>query len=70
MNGVEAMDAPHEGGNLPFSVDITPCASRRGFAEWVPVGGVCVTLPDFGVLENICLVCHDELIRDVHKIEI
>ena len=24
VNGVEAMDAPHEGGNLPFSVDITP----------------------------------------------
>ena len=23
VNGVEAMDAPHEGGNLPFAVDIT-----------------------------------------------
>ena len=24
VNGIEATDAPHEGGNLPFSVDITP----------------------------------------------
>jgi len=24
VNGVEATDVPHEGGNLPFSVDITP----------------------------------------------
>ena len=27
VNGVEAMDVPHEGGNLPFSVDITPFAN-------------------------------------------
>ena len=24
VNGVEATDVPHEGGNLPFTVDITP----------------------------------------------
>ena len=32
VNGVEAMDAPHEGGNLPFSVDITPFV-RDGMNE-------------------------------------
>ena len=32
VNGVEAMDAPHEGGNLPFTVDITPFV-REGANE-------------------------------------
>jgi beta-galactosidase/beta-glucuronidase len=32
VNGVEAMDVPHEGGNLPFTVDITPFV-REGSNE-------------------------------------
>ena len=33
VNGIEATDVPHEGGCLPFSVDITPFVSKDGPSE-------------------------------------
>ena len=43
VNGVEATDVPHEGGNLPFSVDITPYVkdgvNRLEVKVWDPTEG-------------------------------
>jgi len=35
VNGIEAMDAPHVGGNLPFSVDITELLTNNELSELV-----------------------------------
>ncbi|MCQ2389079.1 MAG: beta-galactosidase [Kiritimatiellae bacterium] len=37
LNGVEATDVPHEGGNLPFTVDLTPFAKEGSNALEVRV---------------------------------
>lgn len=47
VNGVEATDAPHEGGSLPFTVDITPFVREGANAlevkVWDPTEGQAST---------------------------
>ena len=52
VNGVEAMDAPHEGGNLPFTVDITPFVREGSNALKVVVWDPTHTFINAGGKQN------------------